>query len=286
MKIRSREAVLKVMSEFFAPHFVLKYNPNLKNEAQDREHMKRPGQYIHDGAGPQSDPVLGKTNNQMIFGVFMSRDGKTIEYDDDSRLLFIIHEVAHMICTRRIYDFDKYSPDLYGWVNEFEKKDPRYYHWSVMEEMTAGFIGFIWQAKMGIIFDLLFHDATVESVSQTLNFPNKFLDFTGKEIPTKLKTKLDKNNKLWMACDSDLSPLFRLAKENWTNDNINQMVLNNDVFRQFGIRHHMLLGAVDGNGNIIGRLTPETVKRNNREIVKLWKVLPAEEEDFIGFYML
>lgn len=270
--LKSREEVLRRLTAFADPHIILKYNPNLQEEAKARYELSRPSEYVHQSAWQDSDPVMTEHHDRMIFGTHICPDGRTLEYDDHSRLHFIVHEIAHMSCRRSCWDYEKHSPDLYGWAVGDEKLGS----YLALEEMAAGFIGFIWMAKLDIILDCIYYDMGDEATSRRLNFPNKAIDLR----LVKHLLNDDAPTKAWMLVDADLSPIYRMKG---LNGDLNTSVLTNGVFSTYGTRFHELLGIVNHQGDIVGTISQEAIQRNAYELQHMFKLYDEDAEAFLRY---
>jgi hypothetical protein len=287
--IKTKEEIYKLLADYVSPILNIKYNPNLQAESLERLKTPRPFQYVHAGAGPLSDPVMTETSDRTIFGVYLNEDGKTIEYDEHSRILFVIHEICHLLCKRTAYNHEAHCPDLYGWTIGMPNQERIYYH-SVQEEMCAGFLGFYIQGKLDIVWDVLYYDSCDKENSTSLNFPNKFINVTHHfdELPEELidicvfeDGKDEDEIHIYMACDADLSPVFRLLHIDY--EEMSDMAQTFKPFYYFGLYFHYLLGIMDLDGNVIGTINKDVIRSNREKIQLLWKIHPNELETFIEF---
>jgi len=282
MKFKTKEECLEIIRNFAAPHIDIVYNPNLQAEADERYKIARSTEYAHAGSCADSDPVMLEHHNRLIFGSYIRPDCKTLEYDNNTRIHFIIHEIGHMLCKREIYDYEKHSPDLYGWAPTIKNGTAPF---GAMEEMATGFMGFLWLAKLDIIFESIYYDSCTKEVSESLNFPNKTLYLSDFNFITD-EYKVE-DGKIWMACDADLSPTYRITNRSATTpEDYRNEVLFSPLINNFGTMYFYYLGVVDKTGNITGTISKEQINQNIENLCGLFKVHETDKADFKNYLLL
>lgn len=265
---------MEIVTSYFAPHIQLVRNPKVRERKQSRVAMD-----------------LRKPNNLLkkiegdwdVYGTYLNPDLRTLEYCDDTVVHDIIHECAHILFLRDIFDYDKYAPDLLAWSRERKNLG---YPYVEIEEMAVTMLGYVWQANMDLTLDLLAVDALPPEAEAPWKLDVEYARPLFEKYPEHFR--LTPEGKLHVRCTEDFTPFYRLGSAGpiHTRAELREKVLTNPLWKNFGTRYFQYAGIVDEAGFVKGRLDRARVRENSSRYRELFRLNETAGGELIEFLCL